>query len=269
MKGYDQISVDRDGTALAGQIERGHGPAVVLQHGLCADARQPADLFPTDSGFRHAALDCRGHGNSAPGPLDLLTIATFADDVAAMIAGLTVPVAAVGGVSMGAAIALRLAVVRPDLVPALILLRPAWITEHAPANMLPNAVVGGMIAAGFGVADFDRTALAQTLAATAPDNLASLRGFFDRNPVPITAALLRQISADGPGVTETDLAALTIPVLIVACMDDVVHPVSHAQRLETLVPGSRLVMVPSKGQSVAGHRAGVQTAIAAFLKGLI
>ena len=267
MNGYDQIAVNRGGAALVGYVQPGAGPIVVLQHGLCGDATQPADLFPTGCGFRHAVLNCGGHGQTAAWPADQLSIATFANDVAAMIAALGAPVAAVGGVSMGAAIALQMAVMRPELVPALILIRPAWITDNAPANMLPNAVVGGMIAAGYSVADFDQSALAQTLANTAPDNLASLRGFFDRNPLDVTATLLRQIAADGPGVTKADLAALTIPVLILGCTDDVIHPISHAEALEALIPGSRFVQVPSKGQNRLAHLAAVQDEIAEFLKG--
>lgn len=268
MKGYDPFLLHRDGTNLAGYLQPGDGPIVVLQHGLCGDASQPADLFPPDTGFRHAVLTCRGHGQSPAGPEDQLSIATFCDDVAAMITTLDAPPAAVGGVSMGAAIALRLAVLQPDLVPALILVRPAWVVESAPANMLPNAVVAGMIAAGYGIADFDQCALAQTLATQAPDNLTALRGFFDRTPLAGTAALLRRISADGPGVTTADLAALTLPVLILGSTEDVIHPIRHAQRLETLIPGSRLVKVPPKGENRAAHFAAVQGAIAQFLKGL-
>ena len=268
MKGYDPFVLHRDGINLEGFIQQGTGPIVVLQHGLCGDANQPAGLFPADTGFRHAVLTCRGHGQTQVGPEDQLSIATFTDDLAAMIASFAAPVAAVGGVSMGAAIALRLAVLRPDLVPALILVRPAWVVDTAPANMLPIAVVGGMIAAGYGVADFEQTALATTLAVQSPDNLASLRGFFDRTPLPVTAALLRRISADGPGVTQAELATLALPVLILGCAQDVIHPIAHAQRSESLIPGSRLVEVPPKGQNLAAHTAGVQDAIAEFLKGL-
>ncbi len=268
MNGYDPFNVSRDGAVLGGYIQPGTAPVVVLQHGLCGDASQPAGLFPTGAGLRHAVLNCRGHGDTAVGPQDQLSIASFTDDLAAMICTLEVPVAAVGGISMGAAIALRLAVLHPGLVPALILVRPAWGLESAPANMMPNAVVGGMIAAGHTKADFDKSALAQTLAVQAPDSLASLRGFFDRAPLAVTAALLRRISADGPDVTAPDLATLTMPVLILGCADDIIHPLAHAQRLEMLIPGSRLVIVPPKGQNQPAHSAAVQAAIAAFMKGL-
>ena len=52
---------------------------------------------------------------------------------------------------------------------------------------------------------FEASETARLLAEIAPDNLASLRGFFSREPQAITAALLQAIAADGPGVSEEDL----------------------------------------------------------------
>ena len=46
---------------------------------------------------------------------------------------------------MGAAIALRLAVKQPELVRALVLARPAWVTEPAPPNMQAYAEVGELL----------------------------------------------------------------------------------------------------------------------------
>ena len=268
MKGYAGHRVSGDGTQLTAWLQTGPGPVVVFQHGLCGDAGQPAEVFPSGHGFRHAVLDCRGHGSSAAGDPASLSIAGFATDVAVMVAALHLRPVAMGGISMGAAIALRLAVQRPDLVPALILSRPAWVVGKGPDTMQPNAEVGALIAAGRGAAAFASSATARRLAAGAPDNLASLKGFFNRRPAEVTSALLIQISADGPGVREADLAALKMPVLILATEDDMIHPLAHAQSLAAMIPGSVLVIVPAKGRNRAAHVAGMQAAILSFLKGL-
>ena len=244
----------------------GSGPIVVLQHGLCGDIRQPQEVFPRDQGFTHAALNCRGHGDSPAGDLSALTLAHFTDDLAQMIDLLPQRPVAVGGISMGAAMALRLAVTRPDLVLALILSRPAWVTGDAPANMQPNALAGQMLAEG--VDAFDQTTTARTLAETAPDNLASLRSFFVRPDPVVTKALLTRISADGPGVSEQDLRHMTIPTLIMGSAEDVVHPMAHATELSRLIPGALLVELPPKGRNKAAHVAACQAAILHFLKGL-
>ena len=244
----------------------GTGPIVVLQHGLCGDILQPQEVFANGHGFAHAALNCRGHGQSPAGDLNALTIAHFTDDLAQMIDLLPQKPIAVGGISMGAAMALRLAVTRPDLVQALILLRPAWVTLDAPVNMHPNAVAGRML--GQGLAAFEATETARSLAMTAPDNLASLRGFFTRPDPVVTAALLTRISADGPGVSEDDLRALTIPTLIMATAQDAVHPMAHAVALSRLIPGALLTELPPKGRDKPAHVAACRAAILAFVKGL-
>jgi pimeloyl-ACP methyl ester carboxylesterase len=102
----------------------------------------------------------------------------------------------IGGISLGAAISLRLAVKRPDLVRALVLARPAWLTASAPENMIPNAEVGHLLThlpPPAAKAAFLAGPLGQRLAAAAPDNLASLTGFFAREPIEVTAALLSSI----------------------------------------------------------------------------
>ena len=192
--------------------------------------------------------------------------ATFAEDVAAMIETLPGPVV-LGGISMGGAIALRLAVTRPDLVRALVLIRPAWVTDAAPDNMAPNALVGRMIAAGQGASAFAETDMAQHLARTAPDNLGSLTGFFAREPLAQTAALLQAISADGPGVTPAQVAAITVPTLVCATGRDHVHPAAHAGRLAALI-GARLVELPPKSSDKQGHFAALHAAMTAFLEEL-
>ncbi|MCU0911141.1 MAG: alpha/beta hydrolase [Rhodobacteraceae bacterium] len=268
MKGYRQETFGRDGLALAGWVAEGPGRPAVFQHGLCGDAAQPAEVFPPDAGFRHHVLDCRGHGSSDACDAAAFSLAAFADDLAAWIDAAGLCACPVGGISMGAALALRLAVLRPDLVSALILARPAWATDAAPANMAPNAEAGRMIAAGRGAEDFAQGPTGRRLAAGAPDNLASIAGFFDRAPRDVTAALLTRISADGPGVTAAQLRALRLPTLVLATPDDEVHPIAHAEALAGMIPGARLILLPPKARDRAAYAAAFRAALADFLREL-
>lgn len=248
--------------------DRGEGRPMLFQHGLCGDARQPAEVFPLDR-FRCLTVECRGHGASEAGDAAAFGIATFADDVAGVLDGLGVGPMPVGGISMGAAIALRLAVVRPDLVSALILARPAWLTDAAPDNMRPNAEVGALLAgqdAETARAAFDAGDTAARLAQDGPDNLASLRGFFTRTPLSVTSALLTRISADGPGVTCEQVARLRIPTLVIGHDRDVVHPLATARALAALVPRSRLSIIPPKADGTEGYRAAFRASLLSFLE---
>jgi pimeloyl-ACP methyl ester carboxylesterase len=259
-----------DGTLL-NVDESGDGLPVVFLHGLCGDAGQTREAFPGEHGLRRVTIEARGHGKSQAGPLEKLSIATFASDVARYIESRMSAPVVVGGISMGAAISLRLAVTRPDLVRALIIARPAWMTASAPENMSPNAEVGRLLKQM--PADQARTAFleGQTgrfLAEDAADNLASLNGFFSRLPIEVTAALLEAIANDGPGVTEADVAALAMPCLVIGHAKDYVHPLPYARALAGLVPKARLVEITPKVDSRARYISDFHAAIISFTKDL-
>jgi pimeloyl-ACP methyl ester carboxylesterase len=242
--------------------QRGEGRPVQFQHGLGGDHAQCFESFPDLPGWRLATLDCRGHGLSPPeGPF---SIAQFAEDVAQV----TPAGAVIGGISMGAAIALRLAALGPGRYGALILVRPAWLFDAAPDNLAPVAEAAALIAAGEPWETFASRPAHARLAALAPDNLVSLRGFFERRPGAATARLLAAIAADGPGISARQVAAIRLPALVCGSAEDEIHPLAHAQTLARLIPGARLVILPPKGRDKAAHLAALRAAIAAFLKGL-
>lgn len=259
-----------DGTVLNVDTA-GEGQAVIFQHGLCGDAGQTDEAFPAKPGLRRITVEARGHGRSHAGPLDSLSIATFADDLAAYIEQHFPDPVVVGGISMGAAISLRLAVKRPDLVEGLVIARPAWVIEAAPANMAPNAKVGRLLKTmppQEARAAFLASAHGRSLAAEAPDNLASLEGFFTRAPIEVTAALLSAISADGPGVTEEEVRALDMPALVIGHERDLIHPLGHGRALAQMIPGARLVEITPKVESREKYVSDFRLALASFLESL-
>lgn len=261
----------RQGLHLRYYDSGGPGLPVVFQHGLCGDARQTFEAFPDDARFRLITLECRGHGGSEPGDPARFSIKTFASDVASLIATLGIGPAVVGGISMGSAIGLHLARHAPDQVRGLIAARPAWVASAAPANMRPNAEAGELLqelGPDRGRAVFAEGATARRLAQEAPDNLTSLLGFFDRQPLKITAALLTAISADGPGVTDDDLRALSLPSLVVGHEKDAVHPLAHARALADLIPGAHLAEITPKAVDKAAYLDDFHHALTAFLQGL-
>lgn len=249
----------------------GHGPSVLFQHGLGADMAQVAEVFPDEPPARRITLECRAQGWSDVGPFADLSIRTFSEDAAFLVDSLKLDRAIVGGISMGATIALRLAVTRPDLVAGLVLARPAWLFRRAPDNMQPFAMVGELLAT------FDRRAARSLfmdsetgarLAREAPDNLASLMRFFDHKvPEPISA-LLKAIAADGPGVSEPDVARIQVPTLVIGNGQDFVHPLEYAEQLAAVIPGARMVKITSKVVDKTRYVAEFRSALSTFLSSL-
>ena len=248
----------------------GVGRPMLFQHGLCGDANQTAEVFPANAALRRITLECRGHGTSEAGEFADFSIARFAQDAAELIEERQLAPLVIGGISMGAAIAMRLAVKRPDLVRGLVIARPAWATAPAPANMQPNAEVGSLLARLPREAARDAFAAGETakrLSVEAPDNLASLMGFFSREPQAVTAALLQQISADGPSVSEQNLRSIAVPTLVIGNRMDSVHPLPLAQEIADLIPGAVFVEITSKAVNRARYVSDFQSALDTFLKG--
>lgn len=261
-------SLLRDGVRLSVRSV-GEGRPMLWQHGLCGDAGQTAEVFPAGLGWRGVTVECRGHGGSDLGPGEALSLAGFAEDLAAW-AEAVAPLP-VGGISMGAALALRLAATRPTLVRALVLARPAWVAGAAPANMAPYRLAAellGRMPPGMARLAFEGSAMGRRLAAEAPDNLASLRAILSRAPTEGTRALLARIGADGPGVTRDEIARIAVPTLVIGHGRDLCHPLSMAEDLAGLIPGARLAVIAPKAEGRDAYLGGFREALAAFLKEL-
>ena len=251
----------RDGATLHG-IDSGQGPALIFQHGLGGDEAQVAEVMP--AGLHRLTLECRAQGRSEAGDPAAFSIAAFADDILAFADARGLARFAIGGISMGAAIALRIACLHPHRVTALILARPAWLWDRAPANMQVFAELAPFLAIG-DRDGFDASPTAALLAREAPDNLASLRKFFDRPDGAVRAKLIAAISADGPGVTEQDIRALKVPTLVLGNAIDWIHPLAYAHQLTARIPGARFIEITPKATDKPRHVAEFQAAVREFL----
>jgi pimeloyl-ACP methyl ester carboxylesterase len=128
---------------------RGTGPDVLLIAGLGDPAE--AWQFQLDGlagRYRLTAFDNRGAGRT-PLPAEPFSVATMADDAAALLRALEIPAAHVAGFSGGSVIAQELALRHPELVSSLVLIstwaRPdpfmravagfwRWLAESAPSE---------------------------------------------------------------------------------------------------------------------------------------
>ncbi len=139
----------------------------------------------------------------------------------------------------------------------------------APENLIPNIEVGRALQSEI-PEETRRQFLAGKTAAqlreAAPDNLASLTGFFERQPTVVTAALLTTISVDGTGVSAKQAAALGVPCRVIAQARDKVHPLALAQELAASIPGADFVEITPKAVYKAAYARDLRAAIASFLE---
>ena len=257
-----------DGCSLAYE-DVGSGLPIVWQHGLCADRHQPAEVFPDKAGVRRITLECRGHGESETGNLECLSIAQFAGDVVALLDHLKIDAVLIGGISLGAAISIRLAATIPSRIEALILARPAWVDEPAPITLKPYLLVAELLKAYGREEGMRRFMDSETFAAVnkvSPDNCTSLQSLFSRQDIESTIELLSRIPKEGPGLSRQDISAIRSPTLVIGNDQDYVHPLRYASELKELIPGAELQTITSKTINKALYKAQFREVLGSFLQ---
>ena len=224
---------DSDGTAIH-YLEQGEGTAVVLIHSMASTLRHSwvdtgwmEHLCPS---YRVIALDCRGHGLSAKSyDPDFYTADRMADDVVRLLDHLGIARTLLAGYSMGASVALNMAVRFGGRVRAM--------------------VIGGISARTYKVpprADLER--LVEVLNAEDPSSCTDkaalfMRSFCERNgndPKALAAFSMHR----RPDVERSQLASILAPVLVAAGTRDAI--VQGVDELIGSIPRARLITLEGR-----------------------
>jgi pimeloyl-ACP methyl ester carboxylesterase len=249
--------------------DQGQGLPFVFQHGLGGDVNQPFGLYRPVACVRLIAFDVRGHGETRPrGDVDKLKIATLADDLIGLLDHLEIKQAVVGGISLGAAIAVNVALRYPDRVLGLVLVRPAWIDRPLPENVHLFGTIARLIrdsGPDQGLAQFRTSPEFLAMERVSPDCARSLVGQFENPRAAECVARLERLAADTPCAQRDWYCNLKVPTLILGNRQDPIHPWPLAQSLSELIPGAVLREVTPKSVSLDRHAADVQQAIDDFL----
>lgn len=248
---------------------QGAGIALAFQHGLGADSSQPFELLGRLNGIRLLCLDCRAHGRTHPiGPVTKLTISSYADDLAALLEKLQIERAIVGGISLGAAVALCVALRNPSRVAGVILSRPAWSFVPNSGNAERFRYVADLLreyGPQVGKRVFASSSPYQTLKSISPDAAASLLSQFDSPHCVERVARLEEVFKATPSWTLESLQSIQVPVLILAHGLDPIHDFQHGARLAAAIPSSEFCEITPKSVSQSTHAADVRGRISHFL----
>jgi pimeloyl-ACP methyl ester carboxylesterase len=243
---------------------RGEGIPFVFLHGLGADSGQCLTALAGVSSVDLICPDQPGHGRSSG---SVFSFAYFADFALGLLDALGIEKAVFGGISMGAAVSLRVALTAPERVQGLVLVRPAWIDGAA----LPHLALVGRVgrwedAAPGSAADqlaADKAFLA--IARTNPAAAQSIAGLLTRPP-PASAKVLSAMVHDRPFARLSDLEAITCPALVLANQDDPLHPVAVAHDIFGRLPTAHYQLVPSRYREPHAHLAALRSGIETFLR---
>jgi pimeloyl-ACP methyl ester carboxylesterase len=248
--------------------DTGSGVPFVFQHGLGADTQQTFELFQPPRGFRLLSFDCRGHGETRPlGPEEKISVAQSAEDLRVFLDHLGIDRAIIGGISMGAAIALHFALTQPERVRGLVLSRAAWLDTSRGDEMRVFTTIAKFIrehGAQLGAQKYQESAAYQQVLQVAPDNAASLLGQFTHPRAEETVAKLERIPAHAPAHTRAEWKRVAVPVLVLANRRDAVHPFEFGETLAREIPGAAFAEIAPKSAGTERHVADVQRAVESF-----
>ena len=232
----------------------GAGPALLLLHGFTGSGRGWGELATAAiaAGFTVVAPDLPGHGGTA-WPAARATVEATADKVATLLRALGYERARVVGYSMGARVALRLAIAHRPCVARLVLEAPsAGIADpversarrHADAELASGLERDGIVPF---VDAWERVPVLAGEAGVGRDTRDALREIrLGHDPAGLAASL----RAAGQGAMEPlhdRLREITAATLVIVGADDPAR--ARAEAVAAAIPGSRLATVPGVGHA--------------------
>ena len=232
--------------------ERGEpgGVPVLLLHGITDSWRSFEPVLPWLPGHWHTiAVSQRGHGGSAR-PAGGFGTRDFAADAAALIEALELPPVVVVGHSMGAAVALRLAIDRPELVRGVVA-AGGFASFSDKAELV--AFIGSMLALGDTVPrEVAERFQRDTLAGPVADGL--IETMVDeclRTPAAVWRAAFAGLLEDD---FSAELGRVRVPVLLTWGDADAFAPEADQQRLARELQLATRRVYPGVGHALHWER---------------
>src|SRR5437764_6014429 len=264
--------VTKDATVFSYKIhylEAGRGAPVILLHGSGGDG---ARWMPTIQGlapnFRVIAPDQIGWGASDK-PMTIYHGGVFAEFLARFMKEIGVPKAALIGQSMGAGVALQMAVKYPQMVERMVLVNGGGFTSpndpsraSAPdwhARQIANA---GTLAESREYLEkmyYDHSLISDEL--VEQNLILRLHSAY-------TAESVQTANARGLGLlTEEEVRSIKLPTLLVWGANDKLSPPANADKLNAAISGSRNVLIDKAGHyPFIEHPDQFNAAVREFLK---
>jgi len=246
-------------------IAEGAGTPLVFQHGLGGNLDVAKNMLSGLENVRLVCMDARGHGQTLFDEAAPPSFNRYADDVIRLLDHLEIEKTVMGGISMGAGIALNLAIRYPERVLGLILVRPAWLGESSPPSLDALAELARYTSKTDGMEQYKATDAYKKLEQEFPGVAVSILGQFSREQSAHTTTVLTRMIADVPVPNLTGFSAIDFPCLIIASDQDPLHPYHFGEVLHETIPNAELISVISRYVDDERHNIEVREQVAAFI----
>ena len=264
--------VAKDATVFSYKIhylEAGRGAPVILLHGSGGEG---ARWMPTIQGlapdFRVIAPDQIGWGASDK-PMTIYHGGVFAEFLARFMKEIGVPKAALIGQSMGAGVALQMAVKYPQMVERMVLVNGGSFTSPNDRTPAPSPDWHARQIANAGTLAESREYLEKMYynKNLISDELVE-HNLILRLRSAYTAEAVQTANARGLGnLTEAEVRGIKVPTLLVWGANDTLSPPANADKLNAAISGSRKVLIDKAGHyPFIEHPDQFNAAVREFLK---
>lgn len=227
------------------------------------------DLIGRPEGVRLVSLDFRGHGlTEYSGSAEAYHIRVFANDVVALLDHLRIERAVIGGISLGAAVALNVALRYPDRLLGLVMVRPAWLNKPFPEN-LDLLLRAGIWIERKGVDGARATMLEdrnfKQLRDRVPGSAESILDQFRRPQAETSYEALVRLPASVPFLEWEEVEKSPVPALVIICDHDPLHPAGYGMILARRMPRGFYRAVASRYLDPAKYQKEARREIIRFL----
>ncbi len=252
-------------------IDIGEGIPFIFQHGLGGSTEQIRNIFTPPRGIRLLSFDFRGHGDTAEiGSEEDLGFDAFADDLAAFMDYLKIEKAIVGGISMGAAVALKFVLRYPNRTLGNVFSRPAWLDQPMSREIRSMfSEVARLIREEGPKTGRQMLAISERyldLAKKSPAVAQSYLGYFDYKYAETTTAKYIAMPGDRPCEDRQVWQNIKTPVLVMANRADPVHPIEYGKTLAGGISQAEFKEITAKSIDSNQHSRDVQRYLETFLK---
>jgi pimeloyl-ACP methyl ester carboxylesterase len=247
----------------------GHGDPFVFSHGLSGNLERVKEFVVNLPGTRTILYDNRAHGRTKPlGDTASLNFARMADDIAGLLDHLAVEKAVVGGVSMGAGIALAFGLRHGKRARGLVFSRPAWLDRPSPPNLGFAPIIADIVER-HGIAGavpiFEQTEYYRNMLSISPGTADSLRTLLRDADEAALLATYRNIPVSTPVDCMDSLRMLRVPALVIGNQNDPIHPFGFAEAWARTLPGSRFQEIVSRFVDADEHTRQFRGAVTEYL----
>lgn len=232
----------------------GAGIPFVFQHGLGASIGQVEQLLSGIDGFKWIFIDMPGHGDSILAKDCIPSFEYYTDQLVSSLDKLGIEKAHFGGISMGAGIAINMALRYPEKVQTLFLVRPAWIDQESPDHLKVLVKAAKLMGRLDGIERFKKDPTFLSINNILPEAAESLQTVFDPKQQKSLPTVLNAMVNDKPYSTLEDLKKLNLPCMIVGNHNDPLHPYTIAEITNQNISGSTLHKVTSRYVDGASHQ---------------